>query len=101
MAHPMVRHRPTGDKDDNHRRRGSSSKTVYALRSKRVHGAVIGSRDGSAGMAESVILADRLLRRAIVARLLLASDEAGWRRVFSSARLGALPDGFDQAHWVP
>ena len=52
-------------------------------------------------MAESVILADRLLRRAIMARLLLASDEAGWRRVFTSARLGALPDGFDQAHWVP
>jgi len=52
-------------------------------------------------MAESVILADRLLRRAIVARLLLASDEPGWRRVFSSARLGALPDGLDQAHWVP
>ena len=71
-------------------------KTVYDLRSRRVHGAVIGSRDVTAGMTESVILAARLLRRAIVARVLLAGDEAGWKRAFSSARLGALPDRFDQ-----
>jgi len=71
-------------------------KTVYDLRSRRAHGAVIGSWDVTAGMTESVILAARLLRRAIVARVLLAGDEAKWKRAFSSARLGALPDRFDQ-----
>lgn len=76
-------------------------KKVYGLRNKRVHGAEIRSKDVQAAMMDSVACADRLLRRAIVARLLAGSDDTAWKCVFSPARVGALPDGFDQACWVP
>lgn len=76
-------------------------KTVYGLRSKRVHGVEIKRKNVQAAMMDSVACADRLLRRAIVARLLVGSDDTAWKCVFSSARVGALPDGFDQVHWVP
>jgi hypothetical protein len=76
-------------------------KSAYDLRSKRVHGARLGKKDVRSAHFESVGLADRLLRRAIVARLLSTGDDGAWVRVFTAARVGALPNGFDQADWVP
>ncbi len=76
-------------------------KTTYTLRSKRVHGADVSTKDMKAETLTSILHADRLLRRAIVARLLSNADDPEWKHLFDLARTGALPNTFDQAHWVP
>lgn len=75
-------------------------KATYDLRSRRVHGADL-SKGVKAEMVTAIAHADRLLRRAIVVRVLANTDGPAWRVLFSSARIGALPNAFDQAHWVP
>jgi len=57
------------------------------LRSKRVHGAEIKSGEVQAGTTDPVAFADRLLRPAIIVRLVAAGDDAARRSLFSAARV--------------
>jgi hypothetical protein len=71
---------------------------TYDLRSATVHGQDASHKQVMKSV-ESVLRADRLLRRSVLTRLLNNLDETTWKAAFVQARLG-FPMQLDTAEWV-
>ena len=73
----------------------------YSLRSTRVHGSKTSWKPNEVEKNLATLnAADCLLRRLLLARLVADVDDVAWQRLFSSARLGHLPENFDQVRWL-